>query len=110
MRLLWVLIPVLATTAGCTGMVVTQSNQACKPSATTKCNQRSPDSAFLAPAAPDNAPMFLDNSTPTSPANTGPQPILPVTGGPPVIGIPLGGNMYLPETGGPPVVGIPLFP
>jgi len=44
------------------------------------------------------------------PAKIGPQPVMPVTGGAPVMGIPLGGDMYLPVTGGPPVVGIPLAP
>jgi len=41
------------------------------------------------------------------PAKIGPQPVMPVTDGAPVMGIPLGGDMYLPVTGGPRVVGIP---
>src|SRR6266571_9019784 len=90
------------TTSGCAGMVTTQSNQTSDPSNTTKSNQRSNSSSSHASAPPDPGPMF--------PTNTGPQPVLPVTGGPPVIGIPIGGNMYLPVTGGPPVVGIPLAP
>ena len=39
-----------------------------------------------------------------------PQIIIPVTGGAPVIGIPVGGNLYLPVTGGPPVIGISTTP
>jgi hypothetical protein len=35
---------------------------------------------------------------------------MPVTGGAPVIGIPLGGDLFLPVTGGAPVTGIPLSP
>jgi hypothetical protein len=42
--------------------------------------------------------------------NMGPQIVLPVTGGAPVIGIPLGGNIFQPVTGGPPVIGIPTSP
>jgi hypothetical protein len=33
-----------------------------------------------------------------------PKFVVPVTGGPPVTAIPLGGNFYLPVTGGPPIV------
>ena len=50
-----------------------------------------------------SAPPFPDQ-------NIGPRIIMPVTGGAPVIGIPLGGDMYLPVTGGTPVVGMPLTP
>lgn len=39
-----------------------------------------------------------------------PRLVIPVTGGPPVLAIPLGGNLYLPVTGEPPVPGIPLGP
>jgi hypothetical protein len=42
--------------------------------------------------------------------DTGPRLIIPVTGGPPVIGIPVGGGLFLPVTGGPPVIGIPTSP
>lgn len=47
-----------------------------------------------------------------SPASPGPFPrlILPVTGGPPVLGLPVGGNLFVPVTGGPLVPGIPLQP
>jgi hypothetical protein len=42
--------------------------------------------------------------------NTGPRLIAPITGGAPLIGIPVGGNLFVPITGGPPVVGIPTSP
>jgi hypothetical protein len=59
-------------------------------------------------AAPDPAPatippLFQDQ-------NIGPRLIIPVTGGFPVMGIPLGGNIYQPVTGGLPVVGTPITP
>jgi hypothetical protein len=47
---------------------------------------------------------------PSPPAPSGPQMVLPATGGAPALAQPLGGNLYLPVTGGPPVVGIPLSP
>jgi hypothetical protein len=48
------------------------------------------------------SPRFADDMAP--------RVVLPVTGGPPVVGIPVGGSLYLPVTGGPPVVGIPVAP
>jgi hypothetical protein len=52
--------------------------------------------------------------TTIAPSNQGqdvsPRFIIPATGGAPVIGIPLGGNMFLPVTGGAPVIGIPTGP
>ena len=42
--------------------------------------------------------------------NIGPRLIIPATGGPPVIGIPVGGGLFLPVTGGPPIIGIPTSP
>ena len=64
--------------------------------------------ATVAPAginfpAATSAPPFPDQ-------NIGPRIIMPVTGGAPVIGIPLGGDMYLPVTGGAPVMGMPTTP
>lgn len=47
---------------------------------------------------------------PAQQPSLGPQVILPVTGGAPIFGIPLGGNLYLPVTGGPPEFGTPLAP
>jgi len=40
----------------------------------------------------------------------GPVMLMPVTGGAPIMGISLGGNIYQPITGGDPVTGTPLFP
>jgi hypothetical protein len=63
------------------------------------------------------APLALPDSSPTPPSpfppqrnDTMPRMIIPAMGGPPVLGIPLGGSMFLPVTGGPPVIGIPLSP
>lgn len=39
-----------------------------------------------------------------------PRIVIPATGGAPVIGIPLGGNIFQPVTGGAPVIGIPTSP
>jgi len=39
-----------------------------------------------------------------------PKIIIPVTGGAPVLGIPLGGNIFLPVTGGAPEIGMPIGP
>ena len=101
MKPVWGLVLVLFTIAGCAG-VATRSDQTSDPSNTTQSSQRSIGSSSDAFTPPDPTPMF--------PSNTGPQPVLPASGGSPVIGIPLGGNIYLPVTGGPPVVGIPLAP
>jgi len=56
--------------------------------------------------APDTSTSSLGTPAP----NLGPQLVVPVTGGAPVIGIPVGGNLYVPVTGGPPVVGLPTGP
>ena len=40
----------------------------------------------------------------------GPRLVLPVTGGAPVFGIPLGGDLFQPVTGAVPVIGIPTSP
>jgi hypothetical protein len=55
------------------------------------------------PAPATIAPLFQDQ-------NIGPRLIIPVTGGVPVMGIPLGGNIYQPVTGGLPVMGTPITP
>ncbi len=57
-----------------------------------------------------STPPFL--STPAGPAtdDMSPRLIIPVTGGPPVIGIPVGGSLFVPVTGGAPVMGIPTGP
>jgi hypothetical protein len=59
-------------------------------------------------AATDSASATI--APPLQDQNMGPRIIIPVTGGAPVIGIPLGGNIYLPVTGGAPVIGIPITP
>jgi hypothetical protein len=65
--------------------------------------------AYIVKAAgADSAPASI--SPPFQDENVGPRIIIPVTGGAPVIGIPLGGNIYLPVTGGAPVIGIPISP
>lgn len=54
-----------------------------------------------------SSPTFPDTS---SRHDTGTQIVLPVTGGAPVVAIPIGGDLYLPATGGPPIVGISTSP
>lgn len=62
----------------------------------------------VAAAGIDFAPA--PSAPPLPDQNMGPRIIIPVTGGAPVIGIPLGGDMYLPVTGGAPVMGMPTTP
>jgi len=66
------------------------------------------DSSF--PSAAPAAVTTPDVFPPPRQDNLSPRIIMPVTGGTPVIGIPLGGNIFQPVTGGPPVIGIPLSP
>ena len=79
---------------------------ACVPNGGVRNNQQGSS------AASDTAASSFPDPTPApSPfPDMSPKPVLPVTGGIPVVGIPLGGNLFLPVTGGPPVVGIPLSP
>ena len=65
-------------------------------------------SSTVAGASADFSPA--PSASPLPDQNIGPRIIMPVTGGAPVLGIPLGGDMYLPVTGGTPVVGMPLTP
>ena len=67
-------------------------------------------SASTVNAAAIDSPPATIASPPFQDQNTGPRLIIPLTGGAPVIGIPLGGNIYLPVTGGGPVIGIPISP
>ena len=60
------------------------------------------DSGSTAATSPDPFPPQDSNSMPRL--------IIPATGGPPVMGIPVGGNIFVPVTGGPPVPGIPITP
>jgi hypothetical protein len=81
-------------------------------SVTTGCATQS-----LVAGSPGNpGPAFEETaSNPfplTSPQipNMMPRLVIPATGGPPVTGIPVGGNLYIPVTGGAPIVGIPIGP
>jgi hypothetical protein len=87
------ILSVLATT-GCATLGSVQGGPAITPS---------DDDASSA------SPTMTDPFASTEP-NTSPQLIIPATGGPPVIGIPLGGDLFLPVTGGAPVPGISTDP
>ena len=63
---------------------------------------------FAPPA--DDASIAAPATSPFPEQNLSPQIIIPVTGGAPVIGIPLGGNLFEPVTGGAPVIGISTSP
>jgi hypothetical protein len=90
------LIVVLLATAGCATQGVTQTG--------------SQDAGILTPATslPDPQPTAI--SDPPLQESFAPRLMQSVTGGPPAIGIPLGGNLFQPVTGGPPIIGIPLGP
>ena len=49
-------------------------------------------------------------STNSAAQDMSPRLVIPVTGGAPVLAIPLGGNLYVPVTGGAPTPGTPVFP
>lgn len=85
--------------------VVLFAAAACVPNGGVRNNQQGSNSQpdIAASSFPDPAPV-------PSPPDMSPKMVLPATGGVPVVGIPLGGNMFLPATGGPPVVGIPISP
>jgi hypothetical protein len=57
-----------------------------------------------------SASSIRSDPFPPQDSNSFPRLIIPVTGGAPVLGIPLGGDIFLPVTGGPPVPGIPITP
>ena len=57
-------------------------------------------SAFSKTTSIDSPPM----------PDTSPKMVIPATGGPPVLGIPAGGDTYIPTTGGDPIIGIPTGP
>jgi hypothetical protein len=50
-------------------------------------------------------PDSSDSSTPISSPNTGPQMVIPATGGAPVMATPLGAGLYMPISSGVPIVG-----
>jgi hypothetical protein len=95
MKTLAVLASVLAATTGCATL------------GTTSSNGQSVASLVGAPTspAPDSLTPF-----PAQELNNGPQLVVPMTGGAPIFGIPVGGNLYIPVTGGPPVPGMPTSP
>ena len=65
---------------------------------------QSPDSEAAASSVSQNANTAPRGIVPAT------RIIIPATGGPPVIGIPIGGDLYIPVTGGTPVVGTPVSP
>ncbi len=81
-------------------------------SATTGCATQS----IVARGPGNTGWSFQDNASdpfpPTSAQNQNMMPrlIIPSTGGPPVIGIPVGGDLYIPVTGGAPIPGMPIGP
>ena len=89
------LILALSAASGCATMGAVQSNH------------RSDSLSFDAPSSLFPAPPLFP---PWPEVNTGPRLILPASGGPPVMALPLGSGVYLPLTADPPVVGIPLAP
>jgi len=66
------------------------------------------NTAAGAPEATTSIAATID--PPSEDQNSGPRLFIPVTGGAPGIGIPLGGDLFLPVTGGAPVIGIPTGP
>lgn len=95
MKSVCLLLPLFFALAGC---VTDGSFQA--------GSQGDVSAAGMAAAAPiaDTAPVF------PPPPDFSPHLIQPVTGGAPVLGLPLGGSLYQPVTGGMPVTGIMLGP
>ena len=91
----------------CLSAVILFAATACVPNGGVRNSQQSSN------AAPDPVAASFPDPAPPAPSpfpDMSPKMVLPATGGIPVVGIPLGGNMFLPATGGPPVVGIPLSP
>jgi hypothetical protein len=97
MRPIWILGLVLSATAGCATIGPVPSDQG---SASSRPDATSSPSLFST-QGPDTTPSLPDMS---------PRLILPAGGGPPVMAIPLGGNVYLPLNADPVTVGIPLSP
>ncbi|GEM_PF-5576845 len=52
------------------------------------------------------ADPFPPMAAPSQDQNMMPRVVIPVTGGAPVVGIPVGGGLYVPVTGGAPIPGI----
>ena len=92
MKTLLALLLVLSSTTGC----VTQGLVAGDPA--------SSGSSFVDTASDPFPP------TPAQIPNMMPRLVIPATGGPPVIGIPVGGDLYIPVTGGAPIPEMPITP
>jgi hypothetical protein len=81
-------------------------------SITTGCATQS----MIERSAGNTGPSFPETAgdpfplTPPMNQNMMPRLIIPSTGGPPVIGIPVGGDLYIPVTGGAPIPGMPIGP
>jgi hypothetical protein len=84
----FLVLPILLSFAGCAPMDTTPGN-----------NQGLADEAQAATPPPNSAGQDMS-----------PRLVMPATGGPPVLAIPLGGGIYLPVTGGAPTPGIPVSP
>lgn len=64
-------------------------------------------STCIVPQAVASGPLTSPTSAPAQ-QSMGPRMVIPVTGGPPVMAIPLGSGTYQPITGGAPIVGTPI--
>jgi hypothetical protein len=65
------------------------------------------------PGHPQGIPGESQASSPSTDSvgqDHAPRLVIPMTGGAPVLAIPIGGDLYLPVTGGAPVPGIPVSP
>jgi len=96
MKTLGALVLVLVAMSGCAAQSALQGSQPIPGSAI--------EPSGVSSVTPTPAP------SPPQPQHTGPRVIIPVSGGPPVIGIPVGGDLYVPVTGGPPVIGMAVDP
>jgi hypothetical protein len=96
MNAVWVSVLVLVAITGCAAQGALQGSQPIRGSSIE------PPAASGATVAPAPSPPQQEHF--------GPRLIIPVTGGPPVLGIPVGGNLYIPVTGGPPVPGMAIDP
>ena len=91
MKTVIALVLILSFASGC----ATQGMVARGPGSTDPTFQATAPDPFP-PAPPQNESM--------------PRLVIPATGGPPVMGISVGGDLYLPVTGGAPIPGMPITP
>jgi hypothetical protein len=96
MKAVWVSVLVLVAMAGCAMQSDLQDSQ---PTRGSSIEPPAGSGATVVPAP-----------SPPQPEHFGPRLIVPVSGGPPVLGMPVGGNLYIPVTGGPPVPGMAIDP